>query len=65
MAGRVRDGQCTSHFREKPGKDRFSRRSGSSLGRELEVAFWVEELFCSEVGHIWVSEHVEAREQDE
>lgn len=30
----------------------FSRLSASSLGRELEVAFWVEELFCSGGGGV-------------
>lgn len=28
------------------------------------MAFWEEELFCSEVEHIGVSEYVGAREQD-
>lgn len=54
----------SSHCREEPGQDRLSGCSGCSLGRELEVAFWVEELFCSEEGHIWVPQHVGAREQN-
>lgn len=49
---------------------RSQERTASQGGVEVPWAesrrwrFWVEELFCSEAGHIWASEYMGAREQD-